>query len=82
MAIRFDIKKYEKVKQAYISQLSGVICPPDMRQCFPSYMMYLESDKDVLEAKAKIRAQKQQSEQKLEKQREQERKEAAKNNKN
>lgn len=75
MAIRFDIKKYEKVKQAYISQLSGVICPSDMRQCFPSYMMYLDSDKDVLEAKAKIRALKQQAEQKLEKQREQERKE-------
>lgn len=73
MAIRFDLKKYEKVKQSYISQLSGVICPPDMRQCFSSYRMYLDSDKEVLEAKVKIRAQKQQAEQKLKKLLEQER---------
>ena len=31
MAIRFDIKKYEKVKEAYICQLPGNVCPPNMR---------------------------------------------------
>lgn len=73
MAIRFDIKKYEKVKQAYISQLWGMVCSSNMRQCFSTYKPYLDSDKDVLAALNQIRAQKQQSEQKLQKQLEQER---------
>ena len=44
MAVRFDLKKFETIKQAYIAYLQTGKCNTDMLQNFAAYKPYLEAD--------------------------------------
>lgn len=55
MAVRFDIKKYEQIKEAYLKYLSTGLANPIELRNFDAYKVYLEADKEVKAHKASIK---------------------------
>lgn len=52
MAIRFDIDKFNDVKDKYIKQLNGgLFCDTQYLKLFETYKQYLDNDDDVKQAK-------------------------------
>ncbi len=77
MAVRFDLKKFETIKQAYLDYLEKGKCNTDMLQNFAAYKPYLDADEEIRNIQRAIKSQKEAERRRLEEQK-QAAKEAAK----
>lgn len=68
MAIRFDLKKFQEIKQAYIDYVTSNKSTPDMLQKFAAYKPYLDADKDIQNKLREIKSQKDAERSRVEKQ--------------
>lgn len=58
MAIRFDLKKFEAIKQNYLNYIKSGKCTADMLQYFATYKLYLDADKEIREIIQTVKSQK------------------------
>lgn len=85
MAIRFDLDKFQIIKQAFIEYATSGKCSIDMLQNFSAYKPYLDADKDLQNKLREIKYQKDAERSRVEKQKQEalkrleEEKEAKKN---
>jgi hypothetical protein len=68
MAIRFDLKKFHEIKEAYIEYVTYGKSTPDMLQKFAAYKPYLDADKDIQNKLREIKSQKDAERSRVEKQ--------------
>ena len=68
MAIRFDLKKFQEIKEAYIEYVTYGKSTPDMLQKFAAYKPYLDADKDIQNKLREIKSQKDAERSRVEKQ--------------
>lgn len=69
MAVRFDLKKFETIKLAYIAYLQTGKCNTDMLQNFAAYKPYLEADEEIRNIQRAIKSQKEAERRRIEEQR-------------
>ena len=68
MAIRFDLKKFQEIKEAYIDYVTFGKSTPDLLQKFAAYKPYLDADKDIQNKLREIKSQKDAERSRVEKQ--------------